>query len=477
MLHRQSISKLIQRTALRNRTGLRKRWVAVGVSMFMAWSVPNAIAQHKHCDACQNRPATHGHGSAHCKQCDGGGVSIPSLQTLVIDKLSAAGDRFERNHAAKSTVAKTRTHWHAEPTCAANTSIPHSLRFTKAKEPSCGVEALGSSKQDTCDAKAFWGRKGVGSTGSLSDRQISEQQINGQPSRAIQEKSIAGSNVDSKKPVATQQSSDGRSTVPPDIAAALEGDSYASEATEGSVAPKLIPPPATKSSVPASEELSDAENPSDEPPVPPQVPQTLEAISKSLDEPSGSELKSNQLPSGGSVPPAPIAPSQGTEKKPTDKKPSEIKPPEKKPAPSDSLPPAPMPKPHAEPSESDPLPDILVDPFIEDARSSKPKSTGRVELSSGKGQLRPLTLGNPSQNPINKLRQSDGAISTSLRPGETASLRSGENRSDDADTKTKAPKRLSQSQKDAGERRVGEEGVSLPPTPNTFIPVNGLRSN
>jgi|GEM_PF-5486789 len=462
MLHRQSISKLIQRTALRNRTELRKRWVAVGVSMFMAWSVPNAMAQHKHCDACQNRTATLGHCSAHCNQCDGGGVSIPSLQTLIIDKLSAAGDRFERNHAAKSAVAKTRTHSHTEPTCAANTSVPHSLRFTKAKEPSCGVEALGSSRQDTCDTKAFWGNKGIGSTGSLSDRQIRDRQISEPQSRAIQEKSIAGSNADSKKPVATQQSTEGSPTVPSDIAAALESDSYVPEASDGTVAPKLIPPPATKSSVSTSEELSEAASTGDEPPTPPQVPQTLEAISKSLDEAKGSEVKSNQLPSAGVVPPAPIAPSKVIEKKPT---------------PSDTLPPAPMPKPHAEPAESEPLPDILVDPFIEDARSSKPRSPGRVELSSGKGQLRPLTLGNPSQNRINKLRQSEGAVITSLRPGEITSLQSGENTDDDAGANTKAPRRLSQSQKEAGERRGGEEGASLPSTPNTLIPVNRLRSN
>lgn len=457
MLHRQSINILIQRSAFRNRTGLRRRWVAVGVSMFMAWAVPSAIAQHKHCDGCQGRTTTPVQGTAHCNHCDGGGVSIPSLQTLIIDKLSAAGDRFERNHAAKNQLAKTRTHRSAEPTCASNVSVlPNSLRFTRAKDPSCGVEALSvCPKQDTCDAKAFWSRPGVGSTGSLSDQRHSDQRHSDQQSRVIHDKSAAGSKTDSAKPVATQQPNDGRPSVPPDVAAVLEHDNDATESTNGSVAPKLIPPPTTTSQVPTSTGLGAASNEGDEPPTPPEVPQTLEAISKSLDEPNGIEPKGSSLPGGGLIPPPAIEPSKVLEKRP---------------ASIDSVPPAPMPKPKsaAEPSESETLPDILVDPFIEDARSSKPKTSGRVELSSGKGQLKPLTLGSPAQNPINKLRQADGAIRTSLRIGEIVG--------DDMGATSKAPKRLSQSQKEAGERRADDEGESFQPAPTTQIPVNGLRS-
>ena len=424
---RQSIRKYLQRSLLSNRSGLRKRWVTVGVSLFMAWSVPNAIAQQKNCDACQGRSSTHVPGAPHCNPCDGRGVSVPSLQTLIIDKLSAAGDRFERNHAAKP-------------------SIPSSLRFTKAKDPSCGVEALGvSPKQDACDAKAFWGRTGVGSTGSLSDRQ----------SRAIQEPSIAGSEKSSKlesaKPVATQQPSDGRPAVPPDIAAALEHDSESSAATNGSGTPKLIPPPATKSegSVPAPTDKAES-NAADAPPIPPDVPQTLEAISKSLDEPKGIEASSSPLTKGGSLPPAPIEPPKVLEKSPPS---------------LDSVPPAPMPKPK---SELEPLPDILVDPFIDDARSSKPTSPGGVELSSGKDQRKPLSLGSPSQNPTNKLRLSEGTVHASLRSSEIV---------DKGSSTGKAPKRLSQSQKESGTRRTVAEGVASEPEPRTVIPVNGLRSN
>jgi len=461
---RQSIRKYLQRSLFSNRSGLRKRWVTVGVSMFMAWSVPNAIAQQKNCDACQGRTSTHVPGATHCNHCDGSGVSVPSLQTLIIDKLSAAGDRFERNHAAKrshaakSQVLKSQTHWHTEPkfaadpscaakpTCATKPSIPSSLRFTKAKDPSCGVEDLGVfPKQDACDAKAFWGRTGVGSTGSLSDQQ----------SRAIQEPSIAGSEksskLDSAKPIASQQPSDGRPTVPPDIAAALEHDSEPSAATNGSVTPKLIPPPANKSeaSVPAPTDTTES-NAADAPPIPPDVPQTLEAISKSLDESKGIESSSSPLIKGGYLPPAPIEPPKVLEKSPPS---------------LDSVPPAPMPKPK---SELEPLPDILVDPFIDDARSSKPKSPGGVELSSGKDQRKPLYLGSPSQNPINKLRLSEGTVHASLRSSEIV---------DEGSSAGTAPKRLSQSQKESSTRRTVAEGAASEPTPRIVIPVNGLRSN
>ena len=485
MLHRQSIRKLIQRSALRNRSGLRKRCVAIGVSMFMAWSVPIAVAQHKHCDACQGRSATHVQDAAHCNHCDAGSVSIPSLQTLIIDKLSAAGDRIERNHAARNQLAKAHTHRSAQPVCASNASvIPSSLRFTKAKEPSCGVEVLGvSPKHEACDAKAFWGRAGAGSAGSLNDRQFSDRPFNDRqysdrPSRVTPEKSVAGSKegskTDSAKPVATQQSpvatqqspaatqqsNAGRLSVPPDVAATLEHNSDSSESTNGSVAPKLIPPPATKSSVPTSTKGDGASSESDAPPAPPEVPQTLEAISKSLNGSKGIETRSPQLPSGGLIPPATIEPPNVLEKSPPL---------------LDSVPPAPMPKPKSlsEPSESEPLPDILVDPFIEDARSSKPKRPGSVELSSGKGQLKPLTLGSPAQNPINKLRRAEGGVISSLRSSEIG---------DEALSRSMAPKRLSQSQKDAGhkesaERQAEAEGAIPQPAPNTFVPRNSLRSN
>lgn len=473
MLHRQPINKLIQRSALRNRSGLRKRWVAVGVSMFMAWSVPIAVAQHKHCDACQGRSATHVQGAAHCNHCDGGSVSIPSLQTLIIDKLSAAGDRIERNHAARNQLAKAHIHRSTKPTCASNVSvIPSSLRFTKAKEPSCGVEVLGvSPKHEACDAKAFWGRAGVGSTGSLNDRQFSDRPFSDRPSRVTPEKSVAGpdegSKLDSAKPVATQQSpvatqqsNDGRPSAPPDVAAALEHDSDSSDSSNGSVAPKLIPPPATKSSVPTSTKGDGESSESDAPPAPPEVPQTLEAISKSFNQPKGIEARVPQLPSGGPMPPATIVPPNVLEKSPPL---------------LDSVPTAPMPKPKplSEPSDSEPLPDILVDPFIEDARSSKPKRLGSVELSSGKGQLKPLTLGSPAQNPINKLRQAEGVVISSLRSSDIG---------DEALSKSKAPKRLSQSQKDSGQREASErqaeaEGAISQPAPNASVPRNGLRSN
>jgi|688.fasta_scaffold33387_1 hypothetical protein len=473
MLHRQPIRKLIQQSALRNRSGLLKRSVAIGVSMFMAWSVPMAVAQHKYCDACQGRSATHVQGAAHCNHCDGGSVSIPSLQTLIIDKLSAAGDRIERNHAARNQLAKAHTHRSAKPVCASNASvIPSSLRFTKAKEPSCGVEVLGvSPKHEACDAKAFWGRAGDGTAGSLNDRQFSDRPFSDRQSRVTPETSVAGSKEGSKtdsakpvatqqSPVATQQSNDGRLSVPPDVAATLEHNSDSSESTNGSVAPKLIPPPATKSSVPTSTKGDGESSESDAPPAPPEVPQTLEAISKSLDGSKGIEARSPQLPSGGLIPPATIEPPNVLEKSPPL---------------LDSVPPAPMPKPKSlsEPSETEPLPDILVDPFIEDARSSKPKRPGSVELSSGKGQLKPLTLGSPSQNPINKLRRAEGGVISSLRSSEIG---------DEALSRSMAPRRLSQSQKDAGhkesaERQAEAEGAIPQPAPNTFVPRNGLRSN
>ena len=148
---------------------------------------------------------------------------------------------------------------------------------------------------------------------------------------------------------------------------------------------------------------------------------------------------------------------------PKKKRPMKRKTPKRKPQKKDS----------SEPSESEPLPDILVDPFIEDARSSKPKRPGSVELSSGKGQLKPLTLGSPAQNPINKLRRAEGGVISSLRSSEIG---------DEALSRSMAPKRLSQSQKDAGhkesaERQAEAEGAIPQPAPNTFVPRNSLRSN
>jgi hypothetical protein len=257
---------------------MRRTWLSIAlVASSLSMGSDHLHAQSPRCDAPHSSHAS-------CTECrDHSGVYIPSLQFLVVDRLSAAGDRLERSFKSAPSRIPVRT---CKP-----------KPVTARREASCGIERL-PAHPCHCDQLAAKGKIGhrSPSSGSISD--IHEEST---PSAVPPAPSA---------PSAAPPAPSAPSAVPP----APSAPSAVPPAPFSP--PKLLPTPVSSSSPPADSKQADEPKLTDIPGLTslPEVPSNLPA------DPSTRE--GGELPRVENVP-IPAPPEQ-------------------------------------------PLPDILVDPFIED---------------------------------------------------------------------------------------------------------------
>lgn len=298
---------------------MRRTWLSMALvasSIFMG--AAHLHAQSPRCDAPHTPNVT-------CKDCSSNsGVYIPSLQFLVVDRLSAAGDRLERS--IKSTPSRIPAR-----TCKPKTIAPR-------REASCGVD-IRPAPSRPCDQ--------VAASGKISDRSPNNGSISD-----FNEKSVA-------PPVPPAPTSVAQPTPP----------SRPAEAAPFSP-PKLLRTPVSTSNPPAA--------------------------SEQVDEP-----KLTDIPDAAALPETPQAPSEAPSS------------PESGALPRVENVPLPTPP-------EQPLPDILVDPFIEDVGHWRTRGDrGVIQTSATRPvPVNPLRAGgNPPE------RASEGADHLpTIRTGEPKRL-------------------------------------------------------
>ena len=277
---------------------MRRMWLSIAwtIACIMSGLTATSYGQHLGCDSVQ------GACPSCCQQRQRVGVCIPSLQFLVVDRLSAAGDRFQNtvhrgstcNHACGlPSTAVSRRH--------ASCGVEHCPVPEPPSQPVAGritdsEDAHGDLEQKRVDANGI-------TDGGLNDQPSSTALVPVPPSVPI--------NAPLSKPEFAPPK-----LMPTPVSEPLSVDSYP--------APSEITPSA---SIP---ERSEVPRPMDEP-KPTDTPEVSEGLSEV-----------DSIPGFGPLP-------------------SEGKP----------LPPPP----------SDPLPDILVDPFIDDVGQSRSQSG--VALAGG----------------------------------------------------------------------------------------------
>lgn len=276
---------------------MRRSWfVIVSTVSCIALGMNELRAQTSSCDSA----------SIHCSSCcqcnQRVGVSIPSLQFLLVDRLSAAGDRLE--HALRG------------PSC--RTHPPRRTKSRSCTEPACGVDLI-SIPQPTCDnSHAF-----------ISDSE-SSRNTNKHPGVGSHSRQGSITDVGPKAPVNPVP------IAPPssDLTRNLDLNQNDDPSPQSSVpsVPKLLPTPVSEQVVA---------------PKFPDLPETLSDVSDGVAIPD--------------IPPMPSA-----------EEPTVPTPPQQ------------------------PLPDILVDPFIEDVGQTKTRSGTAVALASSVEAL-----------PINALREGE----------------------------------------------------------------------
>ena len=258
---------------------MRRPWIAIVSTLcYLAFGAADLQAQHRSCDSVNGKCAS-------CSQVPQRvGVCIPSLQFLIVDRLSAAGDRWER-----ALVGSSSCRTPAKCSGAAPAHKP---------EPRCGVE-IHSKARHACD--------------SSCDRQCQA------PSSRI------GSHAKNAPPPPPNQGSIS-DRVPP--------------------APRNLPPVVSRE--PSSPQTSPSSS-------------SKAAAPKLLPTPVSEQVVAPKLPDAAAAAPetSQVAPQPGSDgPRPADEKP--------------------VPAPPQEP-----LPDILVDPFIDDIGQDRSMSDSDVVLTSG----------------------------------------------------------------------------------------------
>ena len=288
---------------------MRRSWFAIlSTVSCLALGVSTLQAQTSRCDSASLRCS----GSCQCNQRVG--VTIPSLQFLVVDRLSAAGDRLE--HALRG--ASCRTH------------SPKRTKSCSCAEPACGVDST-SVAQPVCDSSHIFMSDRESSRNTNKYPGISSDSRQGSISDIVPEAPLNPVPIVPPSSDLTRNSDPIRNsdlTRNDDLA---QNDDLAPQAAEPSV-PKLLP-------TPVSEQVAA-----------PKFPDLPEALSDVSD--------------GVAIPDIPPLPSAEEATVPT--------PPQQ------------------------PLPDILVDPFIEDVGQTKTRSGTAVALASSVEAL-----------PINALREGE----------------------------------------------------------------------
>jgi hypothetical protein len=258
---------------------MRRPWIAIVSTLCsLAFGAPDLQAQHRSCDSVNGKCAS-------CSQSPQRvGVCIPSLQFLVVDRLSAAGDRWEHTLAGSSSCRTPAK-------CSAATTV-------RKPEPRCGVESP-SAARHACDSSCDHRGQGRSS-------QVGAQSKNAPPPPPNQ------GSISDRVPPAPRN-------LPPIVSREPANPQTIPPNSSNAPPPKLLP-------TPVSEQV-----------VAPKLPDAANAV------PEASQV----APQPGSDAPRP------TEEKPVPAPPQE------------------------------PLPDILVDPFIDDIGQSRAMSDSNVVLTSG----------------------------------------------------------------------------------------------
>jgi hypothetical protein len=424
-LRKQACAGRKQARGGREQASFRRWCIAAGTSLMLSWVSPQAIAQDSLCDECTHSKACSTHTPLrHHSPCVRG-VELPSLQTLFVDRLSAAGDRIERRVHRHQPRMLSKSCGHPECTDCASAAmgpaglgalgIPAGFAENRMRSPFANSNTPGrlpaillpSSLMPHASSRSeargkLTDRKTALQSESVADvidaRQLIPQ--NGFPSHPRDR--AAASTGSGLNPLGSSPQAVGSIDQQPTSAQ----PSVASETSNRSVAETKIPelvdlakpdattsqptPPTADSSVPQRVEkpistarpethtddaLRTLETISEPPQLapPPRLDDRLRALPSAPELP----LREDSIPSDRNIPSSPST----APREPSSKLPAEPKP----------MPP------------QDGLPEILVDPFQDDVRAERPNPFGHVEPSSGV-QPRPFPTRGKTSSDIGSLK-------------------------------------------------------------------------